>query len=48
VPALRVDRFFDEIERDGADQHARAEPHDQSDRTQADPDSERDDGTDDE
>ena len=47
LPHLRVDRLLDEIEGDGADQHACAEAHDQPDRAQADSKSQRDDGADD-
>jgi hypothetical protein len=48
VAGLGVDRLLDQIERNGADQHAGAEGHDQPDRRQADPESERDDGAQDE
>jgi len=37
VPGRHSDRLADEVERDRADQHARAEPHDEPDRAQADP-----------
>ena len=37
-----VGRLFDEVEGDRADQHARAEAHDQPDRAQADPEAKRD------
>jgi hypothetical protein len=34
-------RLTDEVERDGADQHARPEAHDEADRPEADPEPER-------
>jgi hypothetical protein len=45
VPRRLVHRLLDEIERDGADQHPRAEAHDEADRPQPDPEPERRRGT---
>jgi len=39
-------RLVDEIERDCADQHSRAEAHDQANHAQGDADQEREDGAD--
>jgi hypothetical protein len=46
APGRPVDRFLDEIEGNGADQHAGAKTHDQPDRAYVDPDQEGDDRAD--